>query len=184
MVKVVKKVSGGYVKNAEIIRKIFPDAVVLDVTEDGLMGKFDPGFPVGRIKVPGMEGEMGLSLRGIWEGLKVFSKKDMVDRRWWRDENKLGKERYYKSYGELLGIRIGDEVMDLERGKEFFEEMYEGMVRERFGGDMEVIRKESMKRPVVLLDYGDGDERKWIDHAEILKRVIEESEIKEKEVAA
>lgn len=106
MVKVVKKVSGGYVKNAEMIRKIFPKAVVLDVTEDGLMGKFDPGFPVGRIKAPGMEGEMGLSFRGIWEGLKVFSKMDKVDGRWLKDERKLRKKREFKSYGNLVGIRI------------------------------------------------------------------------------
>ena len=179
MVKVVKKMSGGYVRNAEMIRKEFPGAVVLDVTVDGLMGKFDPGFPLGRIKVPGMEGEMGLSMKGIWEGLKVFSKKDSVDERWWRDESKLGKERVFKSYGELVGIRMGEEVVDVERGKEIFEEMYGELVRERFKVEIEGIRKEARKRVVVLLDYEEGDERKWIDNVWILKRVIEESEINE-----
>lgn len=180
MIKVVKKVSGGYVKNAEMIRKIFPGAVVLDVTEDGLMGKLDPGYPVGWIGVPGMEGEYGLSLKGIWEGLKVYENRDVRDSKWWRNERLLGKERWFKCYGKLIGVRIGDTVMDLERGKEFFEVMYERMLRERFGRDVEIIRKESMKRIVVLLDYEEGDDRKWIDHAGILKSVVENGEIKEK----
>lgn len=184
MVKVVKKVSGGYVKNAEMIRKIFPKAVVLDVTEDGLMGKFDPGFPVGRIKAPGMEGEMGLSFRGIWEGLKVFSKMDKVDGRWLKDERKLRKKREFKSYGNLVGIRIGKEVVDEERGMEVFEEVYKDYVKERFRVEIEGIVNEVKKRVVVLLDYEAGDGRKWMDHAEILKRVIEEKEVDEKEIAA
>ncbi|MDE7349434.1 MAG: hypothetical protein K2N25_00045 [Muribaculaceae bacterium] len=177
MIKVVKKVSGGYVKNAEMIRKEFPGAAVLDLTEDGMMRKLDPGFPLGRIGVPGMEGEYGLSLKGIWEGLKVFDKKDVSDSKWWRNERLLGKERWCRSYGKLIGIRIGDEVVDMEKGKEIFEMMYEGILKERFREDVEIIRKEGVKRAVFLLDYEEGDERRWIDHVGILKRVVEDDGI-------
>ena len=44
MVKVMRKVSEDYVKNAEMVREIFPGAVVMDVTIDGGMKKLDPGY--------------------------------------------------------------------------------------------------------------------------------------------
>ena len=104
MVKVMKKVSEDYVKNAEMVREIFPGAVVMDVTIDGGMKKLDPGYAWGgkkeveerkwmwirEIEVPGREKEKGLSLKGVIEGLKLFKKKDKVDEQWWNDEKFLG----------------------------------------------------------------------------------------------
>ena len=99
MVKVVKKVSEDYVRNAEMVREIFPGAVVLDVTIDGGMNKLDPGYLWGGKKekedgkwelirdvdVIGREKEKGLSLKGVIEGLKLFKRKGEVDEKWWRN---------------------------------------------------------------------------------------------------
>lgn len=174
MVVVMKKVSEDYVKNAKIAKENYPGAVVMDVTLDGLMGKLDPGFQwKGGVEVPGRDKEKGLSLKGIWEGLKLFGKKD-VDEKWWKDEKLIGKERNCKSYGKLRGVRIGEEELEMGKGKEVFENLYKDEIESRFGKLIDGLRKESEKREVVLLDYMEGDERKFLNHAEVLKDMIEE----------
>ena len=188
MVKVVKKVSEDYVRNAEMVREIFPGAVVMDVTIDGGMKKLDPGYVWGGkkvkeegkvelikdVKVVGREKEKGLSLKGVIEGLKLFKRKDKVDERWWKDEKFLGKERNCKSYGKLIGFDMGNERVSVEKGKEIFEKIYKEEIEKRFGNVLKGLRRE--ERVVVLLDYKEGDERKVIDHAEILKELIEKEE--------
>ena len=185
MVKVVKKVSENYVKNAEMVREIFPGAVVMDVTIDGGMKKLDPGYVWGGkkekedgkfelirdVRVVGREKEKGLSLKGVIEGLKLFKRKDKVDEKWWKDEKFLEKERNCKSYGKLMGFDMGKESVSVEKGKEIFEKIYREEIEERFKNVIMGLRKE--ERVVVLLDYMEGDERKVIDHADILKELIE-----------
>ena len=187
MVKVMKKVSEDYVKNAEMAREIFPGAIVMDVTIDGGMKKLDPGYVWGGkkergekeiwikdVKVIGRDKEKGLSLKGVIEGLKLFKRKDKVDEKWWREEKFLGKERNCKSYGKLMGFDIGKESVSIEKGKEIFENIYREEIEKRFGNVIEGLRRE--ERVVVLLDYKEGDERKVINHAEILKVLIEKEE--------
>ena len=188
MVKVMKKVSENYVKNAEMVREIFPGAVVMDVTIDGGMKKLDPGYVWGGkmekeegkwiwirdIEVPGREKEKGLSLKGVMEGLKIFKRKGEIDEKWWRNEKYLGKERNCKSYGKLMGFDMGKESVSVEKGKEIFEKIYKEEIEKRFGNVIEGLRRE--ERVVVLLDYMEGDERKVINHADILKDLIEKEE--------
>ena len=188
MVKVMKKVSEDYVKNAEMVREIFPGAVVMDVTIDGGMKKLDPGYVWGGkkekedgkvelikdVSVVGREKEKGLSLKGVIEGLKLFKRKGEVDEKWWRNEKFLGKERNCISYGKLMGFYIGYESVSVEKGKEIFEKIYREEIEKRFGNVIEGLRRE--ERVVVLLDYKEGDERKVINHAEILKELIEKEE--------
>ena len=192
MVKVVKKVSKDYVRNAEMAREEFPGAVVMDVTIDGGMKKLDPGYVWGGkrekeegkeewmkdVMVVGKEKEKGLSLKGVIEGLKLFKRKDKGDERWWRDEKFLGKERNCKSYGKLMGFDMGKESVSVEKGKEIFEKIYKEEVEKRFGNVIEGLRRE--ERVVILLDYKEGDERKVINHADILKELIEEGCEREK----
>lgn len=170
MVEVMKKVSENYVENAKAARKMFPKAVVFDVTMDGAMKKLDPSFPLGKIEIPGMN-KKGLSLRSVWEGLKVFEKKENIDELWMNDEKKLGKLRGCKSWGKLKGIKIKDEVIEREEGERIFEEIYENLIGERFGKMIAGIRKEAEKRPVVLLDYKEENERPF-NHVEVLKKLI------------
>ena len=193
MVKVVMKVSEDYVRNAEMVREIFPGAVVMDVTIDGGMKKLDPGYVWGGkkekedgkvelikdVSVLGREKEKGLSLKGVIEGLKLFKRKGNVDEKWWRDEKLLEKERNCKSYGKLMGFDIGNKSVSYEKGKEIFEKIYREEIEKRYENVIEGLSKE--ERVVVLLDYMEGDERKVIDHVEILKDLIEK---KGKEVRA
>ena len=175
MVKVFKKVSEKYEINVMAVKELVPDALVFDVTIDGAMKKLDPGFRWEGVKVPGRDKEKGLSLKGVYEGLKVFRSKKESDEKWWKEERYLGKERNCKSYGKLMGFDIGKESVGVEKGKEIFEMMYREEVEKRFGNIIETFI--NCERPVVLLDYMDGDERKIIDHAKILKQIVEERTI-------
>ena len=188
MVKVVKKVSEDYVKNAEMVREIFPGAVVMDVTIDGGMKKLDPGYVWGGkkekedgkvelikdVSVVGRGKEKGLSLKGVIEGLKLFKRKGEIDDKWWKNEKFMGKERNCKSYGKLMGFDMGNESVSVNKGKEIFEKIYKEEIEKRFGNVIEGLRRE--ERVVVLLDYKEGAERTVINHAGILKELIEKEE--------
>lgn len=177
MVEVIKKMSEWYDENAKMIRKQYPKALIFDVTIDGAMKKLDPDFPIGGVRVPGMR-KKSLSVRGVWEGLKVFKKvvkgeeeiKD-VDEIWMVDEKKLGKRRGCKSWGKLIGIKVGEEEIGIEEGKEVVENIYREVVKERFGKVLESLRKESEKRPVILLDYKEEIDRPF-NHVMVLKELI------------
>lgn len=170
----MKKVSDNYVINAKEARKKWAGALVIDPTLGGAMEKMDPGFPLGRIEVPGWKTwKTSLSVMGMWEGLKVFAKKD-VDESYFSDEKKLGKSRGCKSYGKLLGVKIGDEVMDVDAAvKEVFVKVFKETVADRMGPVLETLREEAGKRPVVLLDYAEGKEKYPVSHVELLKEMIE-----------
>ena len=182
MVEVMKKVSGKYEENVKAVRKVFPKALVFDVTLEGAMRRLDPGFPLGKVEVPGRKIK-GLSLSGVWEGAKVFSKMmrdkesgEMVevvkemDVEWMNDERKLGKVRGCKSWGKLKGLRVGDELVDVESAVEIFKGVYERMVRERFGRVLEGIRRVAERKTVVLLDYMEERERPF-NHVEVLREI-------------
>lgn len=173
MVKVVKKVSENYVKNAEVARNGNGEVKVMDVTLDGGMGFLDPGSEWGRIEIEGRE-VMGLSIMGVWEGLKVYRNKSEVDERFIKDVRKLGKVRDCKSYGELIGIRWGDEVLSVKDGERvILKEMYEREVMSRYGKVIRGLKELSKRGKIVLLDYKDEDRRLPVSHAEILKEMIE-----------
>lgn len=172
MVEVMKKVSVNYVKNAEVARDMYPGALVMDVTLEGGMKMLAPEYAVGGVEVPGRK-EKALSVLGMWEGLKVFKNKDM-DSGFFEDEKKLGVVRKCKSYGKLLGIKDGCEVMDYEMAVErIFKESYKRMIEERFPKVIEGLRKKSGERVVVLLDYPEEMRKAPCSHVEILKEMIE-----------
>lgn len=174
MVEVMKKVSKDYVVNAKVARKKWPNAVVLDVTMEGGMKKLDPSFPIGKIKVPGIKNKFSCCVSGIWESLKVFEKKKEIDLSFC-EEKKAGKKRGCKSYGRLVGVKLGEEVMEIDKGiEEVFVKGYKKCVKEKFETMIEGLKEESLKRPIVLLDYNEEDARYPVSHAEILKELIME----------
>lgn len=171
MVEVMKKVSVNYVENAEIAKKMFPGALVLDVTRGGGMEKLDPAYPIEKVRIPGIKRMRSLSIGGVFEGLKIFKKKGEIDESWFLSEKKLGKMRKCKSYGECIGIKIGDEIKSVEEGvKEIFVDLYKEVIGERFEMIIEGLREVSESRDVILLDYEESVYP--VSHAEILKEMI------------
>lgn len=171
MVEVMKKVSEKYVENAIVAKKNWPGAIVLDITLGGGMENLDPAFPIGNVLVPNSF-KKSLSVMGMWEGLKVFSKRMKTDESFFISEKKLGKERNCKSYGKLIGIKIGDDVIEIDRAiEEVYKKEYVKNIKERFGRIIEGLKRESGKRDVVLLDY--NFEKYPFSHAVIIKEMIE-----------
>ena len=172
MVEVMKKVSEKYVENAVVAKKNWPGAVVLDVTLGGGMELLDPSFPIENVVVPKSR-KKSLSVAGMWEGLKVFKNKMVTDESYFISERKLGKERNCKSYGKLIGVKLGEDVIEIEKAvDEVFKKEYVKNIKERFGKIIEGLKRESGKRNVVLLDY--DFERYPLSHAMMIKEMIEE----------
>ena len=170
MVVVMKKVSEDYMKNVKEAQKIWQKALVFDVTLGGAMEKMDPSFPIEKVKIPGIR-KWALSLNGVWEGLKVFSKKNEIDSTYFFNEKKLGKTRKCKSYGNLIGVKIGEEVLDVEKGiEEVFVKGYKYLLENRYDGLMNVIKNAAKEKVVVLLDY--NEDRYPVSHAEMIKDYI------------
>ena len=170
MVEVMKKVSENYVENVKKVRKNFPKALVFDVTVDGALKKFDLSFPVEKVEIPGMN-RRGLSFECVWEGLKVFEKKEEIDLKWMNDERKIGKVRGCKSWGKLKGIKIGNDIVSEEEGKEIFKKMYVDFVKDRYGMVIDGIKKVSENKMVVLLDYKE-EKNRIFNNVDVLKELI------------
>ena len=172
MVVVMKKVSEDYVENAKVAKKNWPGALVFDVTLSGALEKLDPSFPIGKVMIPGFKNKKALSFFGMWEGLKIFEKKRDIDESYFISEKKLGKRRMCKSYGTVIGIKVGKEVIEIEKAvNDVFVFEYEKIMKERFGVIIEGIKRESHKKVIVLLDY--KVERYPVSHAELIKKMIE-----------
>lgn len=171
MVEVMKKVSVDYVENVKMVKKMWPDAIVLDVTMGGGMEKLDPSFRMEKIRIPGFRIKKSLSISGVWEGLKIFEKKREIDESYFNNEKKLGKNRCCKSYGKLIGIKVGDDILDVEKGiEEVFVKKYKEVIKYRYSVIIEGLKREMKKRTIVLLDY--DEERYPVSHAELLKEMI------------
>jgi hypothetical protein len=93
---------------AETLRKRYSDAPILDMTSRGPQPwvRFSPFHPHGGIPVPFSPGHTGMSVEGIWQGLKVFERADV-------DYTKLaimtmqGLKRSSRSFGAVLGHCAG-----------------------------------------------------------------------------
>lgn len=109
---------------------------------------------------------------GMWEGLKIFSNKKVIDESYFFSEKKLGKVRNIKSYGKLIGVKVGNDVIEIEKAvDEVFKMEYMKNIKERFGKIIEGLKQESAKRNVVLLDY--DFEKYPVSHALMIKEMIE-----------
>lgn len=171
-VKVMEKVCGNYVNNVKEIRKEFPVALVFDISKDGGMGYLSAEFPWGGIDVPGMDGKKGLSVLGVWEGLKIFRRKG-TDENYFHEERMLGKVRCCKSYGEWIGVRNGDELLDVDEGIEkVFKRMYKKEVMRRYGKVIEGMRDIVKKRDIFFLEERKENRKVPCSVGEILKDLI------------
>ena len=92
----------------EKIGKQYADATILDVTSRGSEPwiRFSPFYPHGGIPVPFSPGLVGMSVEGIWQGLKVFEQAD-VDSSKFAITTMKGLKRSTRKFGKILGHRKG-----------------------------------------------------------------------------
>jgi O-acetyl-ADP-ribose deacetylase (regulator of RNase III) len=145
-------------KRPSTLKKLWPGALVLDVTSKGEEPwiRFSPFYPHGGIPVPNSPGVFAQSVEGLWQGLKVFEKED-IDPSRWRITNMRGIKRAGRSRGKVLGHRFGVEsdvlLGYLDARRHIYLPAYRWVMENRLAAEVERVRAEASDRPVVLLDY-------------------------------
>lgn len=169
-------------KKLETLKKKYPDAIIHDVTshaEDEFI-KFSPFYPHYGIPVPFSPGVTSASVEGIWQGLKVFYKVDVV-RNCFTNDTMKDLKRTTRKYGPMKGHRKGvngTEFLDyLTARREIYVPSYKWMLEHRVSNLVEKLREESKTHTVLLLDYDTNedinDTSSPMSHAGLIKAYIE-----------
>jgi hypothetical protein len=140
-------------------RLAFPaDVVVVDVTSRGPEPwvRLSPFYPHGGIPVPLSPGEVGASVEGIWQALKVFADNDV-------DASKLavtkmtGLKRTVRRFGPVLGHRDGlrgSGLLDYETARRrIYLPTYRWVLDNCVQDELAALRAVAAAKPLVLLDY-------------------------------
>lgn len=168
-------------KKIEGIKKMYPDAVIIDVTSHAKdeFVKLSPFYPHGHIPVPDSDGWMGASVEGIWQGLKVFERAG-VDIKTMHNKTMQNIKRTTRSFGQVLGHRRGvtGELMDyLTARLELYIPCYNWVLENKCMDLLNKLKALSAEKTVVLLDYdtnGDPmDVSKPLSHASLIKAFVD-----------
>ena len=144
-------------KKPASIAKLWPGAMVLDVTSKGPEPwvRFSPFFPHGGIPIPNTAGQTAQSVEGLWQGLKVFERED-IDPSKWAITNMSGIKRSGKSRGQVLGHRfgVGSETLLSYRDARYriYLPAYLWVLENRLSEQLAEVRRHLAAGPVVLLD--------------------------------
>ena len=170
-------------KKAATILKMYPDAILADVTsgaKDGLV-KLSPFYPHGDIPVPFSEGYTATCVEAIWQGLKVFEGSD-VDVSLFQNDTMKGLKRTVRRFGKPLGHRKGVNGKELlgyiEARKQIYLPTYKWVLEHKVADIIDRLRVASDSgKTIVLLDYDTNadveDAKKPLSHASLIKAYAE-----------
>lgn len=142
----------------QTIHKRFGDVLLHDVTSRGPdpWMRFSPFYPHGNIPVPFAPTQTGMSVEGIWQGLKVFETADV-------DPTKLtittmkNIKRSARRFGAVLGHRAGlegDRLLGYEEARRMiYLPIYRWVLDHCLQQELAVLRRLGEQATVVLLDY-------------------------------
>ena len=165
-------------KKIETLRKAYPDALILDVTSHATdaMKKLSPFYPHMGIPVPFSPGVTAASVEGIWQGLKTFENADIdiyVMRNTTMKDLKRTVRRFGAPRGHRKGINGTEKLGYLTARHLIYLPTYKWVLENKCQDLIELLRKQSAERTVVLLDYetnGDvNDPSKPLSHAWLVK---------------
>ena len=169
-------------KKIENILKIYPNAIIADVTSQAKNGlvRLSPFYPHGGIPVPFSEGYTAICVEGIWQGLKVFENED-IDISMFHNDTMKGIKRTVRKHGRVLGHRNGvhgSEILGYVEAKHLiYIPTYRWMLEHKAMDIIERLRKASETKTIVLLDYNTccdvDDETKPLSHAYLVKAYAE-----------
>lgn len=170
-------------RKEEGIRKQYPNAIILDVTSKaGWAQKLSPFFPHGSIPIPNSNGMTGVSVEGIWQGLKIFETQG-VSVSHFNNATMKGLKRTVRSLGKPLGHQYGVSSKELlsylEARVAIYLPIYKWVlanvpsVKEL----IERIKEKSSETDIVLLDYNTNEDyrnlKTPLSHAALVKMYIE-----------
>ena len=164
------------------LKEKYPDAMIIDVTskaQDEFV-KFSPFYPIGGIPIPFTEGEVAVSVEGIWQGLKVFEGVD-IDTSLFSKRDMKNMKRTTRKFGPMLGHRKGvhgEELIGyLAARKYIYLPCYKWVLDNKLQKLVKAIRIISKNKPVVLLDYNTNpnvyDAKSPLSHASLIKAYVE-----------
>lgn len=169
-------------KAQKTIEKKYPGFLAIDVTSkaDEPWIKLSPFYPHGKIPVPFSPGHTSMSVEGIWQGLKVFSGKD-VDTSKFFIANMKGLKRTVRLFGKPLGHRkgvTGIEMLDyITARKEIYLVAYEWMLKNKAQEVIQLLKEKAENKDILLLDYTTNDDilngKKPLSHAALIKQYLE-----------
>lgn len=136
-------------RNAVMIQRKYPNALVKDMSEKHILSPF---YPHEGIRVPFTDGYTGVSVAAIWNSLMVFEDTDV--------DMELRNIRIHalgrKHTGKLIGIRQGyfnNYTMDItEARKKILIPMYRWMLEQKVFPIVQQLRKIAKQRNIILLD--------------------------------
>ena len=169
-------------KKRENILKKYPNAIICDITSqaaDGLV-KLSPFFPHGGIPVPFSPDYTATCVEAGWQGLKVFENED-VDKSMFLNGTMKGIKRTVRKHGKVLGHRKGVDGAEIlgyvEAKRLVYIPTYRWMLEHKVTDIIERLRKASLMKTIVLLDYNtccDVDSyTKPLSHAYLVKAYAE-----------
>ena len=170
-------------RKTETLQKLYPGAVLLDVTSRGEEPwvRFSPFYPHGGIPVPNSPNVVSQSVEGLWQGLKVFEKEG-VDSAKFSITTMKSIKRSMRSRGEVLGHRFGvdsEELLDYQTARlKIYLPAYRFVLEHRLTAEIRQLREMAEKQPLVLLDYETNvdvrDLSKPLSHAGLVAEYLRE----------
>jgi hypothetical protein len=169
-------------KKIETLRRLYPDAIIADVTshaKDALI-KLSPFFPHGDIPVPFSNGLTSMCVEGIWQGLKVFEASD-VDMNMFKNNTMSNIKRTVRKNGKPLGhkrLDTGELLGYIEARHKIYIPSYKWVLENKVGSIIEKLKAANADKTIVLLDYNTNcdvdDPSKPLSHAFLIKAYVEE----------
>lgn len=144
-------------KSLESLNLEYPDAIIIDMTNQGEGGwiKLSPLYPHGGIPVPFSDGYFSETVEGIWQGMKVFEHEG-VSLKPMRIMSMKGIKRSGKNLGACLGYQKGMESEELlnevDARKQIYIPVYEWQLENRCMNLVQKLQIYSATYVVVLLD--------------------------------
>lgn len=168
-------------KSLESLNLDYPDAIIIDMTNQGEGGwiKLSPLYPHGGIPVPFSTGYFSETVEGIWQGLKVFEHEG-VSLKPMRIMSMKGIKRSGKNLGACLGYQKGmdsEELLnEVDARRQIYIPVYEWLLENRCKNLVQKLREYSSTYVVVLLDNETNsdieDTKKPLSPASLIVRYI------------
>jgi hypothetical protein len=174
-------------KSADKLQSANPKATLLDVTSRGSEPwvKFSPFFPHGSIPIPFTEADVGQSVEGIWQGLKVFEKAG-IDPSKWGITSMRGIKRSSRTLGKILGHQTGPygEILlsYIDARHQIYLPIYNWLLTHRLQKEVQQIQELRKANKVILLDYETNIDvenlSKPLSHAGLIVAYLKSIELK------
>lgn len=169
-------------KSLKTLAKLYPIAVVIDVTSKGDFPfvKLSPFYPHGNIPVPFSQNYFAKSVEGIWQGLKVFELED-IDTSKFEIADMKGIKRTVRKFGKPLGHRkgiFGQELLDyLTARKQIYLPTYAWVLQNLTTKEIDLLVEIAKRTDLILLDYETNCDieniKKPLSHAGLVKKFID-----------